>query len=210
MKRSDQAVQALPGSPPGTEGDVLDVALVGTVDHRWEGRNGLIRVVEVAHAPRDVVYGALESLHHHMEWAGRRHHRELQHVVGLEGPPVLSVGDRFETKQHTKLGHWIDESIVVMASRPERLGFDTKGVHWTTAGQRTAAGNWQHRYHLDEASNSSTVIRYSCRWELLEGRMDVYAAVVIAANVQRGVLNLVELSEELAVNGVDGARSISG
>jgi hypothetical protein len=170
----------------------------GVVDHRWEGQTGLIRVVEFAAAGPQQVYEALESLQHHLDWAGQRHDPRLQHVVHLNGPARLAAGDRFATKQHTKAGYWLDRSLVMVACRPTTLGFDTEGAHYAHDGTRSATGRWEHRYHLDPAGPGRTRIRYSCRWLLTKGKVEVYAAPIIAANVHRGVLNLVSLAQELA------------
>jgi hypothetical protein len=170
----------------------------GPIEHVWDPDHGLIRVVERTTAPPKVVYAAVESLQHHMDWAGERHNNKLQHVVALRGPTMLSVGDEFTTKQRTKKGHWLDRSLVVAATEPALLGFDTMGEHLTDDGVRSARGRWRHRYRLESDGAGGSVIRYSCRWQLMEGRVDVYAAAIIATNVHRGILNLVALSEELA------------
>jgi hypothetical protein len=189
-----------PVDPPRPEGESGSsaVARPGSVDHEWADGSGLISVVELARAPRDIVYSALESLRHHQDWAGERHRPTVQQVVSLRGPDKLAVGDRFTTIQSTKLGHWSDQSLVVLASRPELLGFDTRGTHYLHDGRRNARGRWQHRYRLEVSGPKNTLINYSCRWTLTEGTIDVYGAVIIANTVHRGVLNLVALSEELA------------
>jgi hypothetical protein len=189
------------GQPPrGTflDPDWPDRPLEGRVAHDWEPDRGLIRVVEVTTAPCQVVYAAVETLQHHMDWAGERHHEALQHVVALKGPPTLTVGDEFTTKQRTKKGHWLDRSQVVAATAPRLLGFDTEGVHITDEGERSAEGRWRHRYRIEGTPEGGTLIRFSCRWLLTQGRVDVYAAAIIASNVHQGILNLVGLSEELA------------
>jgi hypothetical protein len=190
-------VANLPQRLNGAEPDVeTPDEHAGVVDHHWEGRRGLIRILEPAAASPEVVYAALESLQHHMDWAGKRHDPQLQHVVLLKGPSTLEVGDRFTTTQHTKLGYWLDNSVVVEAHRPDQLGFDTEGTHYLHSGRMNATGQWQHRYRL-EPGTGGCLIRYSCRWVLTKGRVDVYAAAIIAATVHRGVRNLVALAEEL-------------
>ena len=186
--------------PPAEEGpdrDWPDGPFDGPVDHQWNPQRGLIRVAEMTTAPAGVVYSAVESLQHHMDWAGARHNSHLQHVVALEGPSRLEVGDRFTTRQRTRKGHWLDQSKVVVARRPFLLGFDTEGFHVAEDGHRTARGRWRHRYRLEATPQGGAIIRFSCRWRLFEGLVDVYAAAIIATNVHQGILNLVALSEEL-------------
>jgi hypothetical protein len=183
---------------PVADPDWPDRPLDGPVVHAWEPDRGLIRVEEVTTAPPTVVDAAIETLQHHMDWAGERHNAALQHVVALRGPPTLTVGDEFTTKQRTKKGHWLDRSVVVAATSSRLLGFDTQGVHLTDEGERSARGRWRHRYRLEETAGGGTRIRFSCRWRLTLGRVDVYSAAIIATNVHQGILNLVGLSEELA------------
>jgi hypothetical protein len=201
---------SIPRGSNGSEPDVeAPTQQPGVVDHHWEGRRGLISILEPAAASPEVIYAALESLQHHMDWAGDRHGPHLQHVVLLKGPTTLAVGDKFTTTQHTKLGYWLDSSLVVEAQRPVRLGFDTEGTHFLQNGRKNATGRWQHRYQLESTSSGASLIRYRCRWLLTMGRVDVYAAAIIAANVHRGVRNLVALSEELAAM-PNAVRSLHG
>jgi hypothetical protein len=166
------------------------------VDHRTDGCDGIIVVVEQGGASPAAVYEALERTRDHEDWAGRRHPRHLQHVEAIHGPGRLEVGTAFTTKQRTRKGLWLDRSVVEVATPGRAFAFGTQGVHVDDEGHRTAAGAWKHSYVL-EACERGTVVRYTCRYSLSEGRVEPHAAPFITINVHRGVLNLLEFAESL-------------
>ena len=154
------------------------------VEHRTDGRDGIIVVVEEGSAATTAVYEALEHTRDHEDWAGKRHPRHLQRVETIQGPGRLEVGTAFTTRQRTRKGLWLDRSVVEVATPSRAFAFRTQGVHVDDAGHRTAAGAWKHRYLL-EACERGTVVRYTCRYSLSEGRVEPHAAPFITINVHR-------------------------
>jgi hypothetical protein len=166
------------------------------LNHRTDGQRGVITVLEETPASREEIYELLADLDQHRDWAGHRHPAWLQRVAWIGGPERLEVGSRFESRQDTRLGHWIDRSVVVEASPPGRFGFDTEGVHIREDGERTAAGAWAHRYRMLARPAVGTVVELVTRYVLFEGSVTRQAAPFIALNVQQGVQNLIRLAEE--------------
>jgi hypothetical protein len=166
------------------------------VDHRTDGRNGVIVVVESGEVSPARVYDALEHTRDHEDWAGKRHPRHLQRVETIEGPRRLEVGTSFTTRQRTRKGLWLDRSVVEVANPGRAFAFRTQGVHVDSEGHRTAVGAWKHSYLLEPCEHG-TVVRYTCRYTLHQGRVEPHAAPFITINVHRGVLNLLEYARDL-------------
>jgi len=181
----------------------ISVGLVSSpapfVDHKTDGCDGVIIVVEQGLASPGSVYAALEDTRDHEDWAGRRHPRHLQRVETIDGPRRLEVGATFTTRQRTRKGLWLDRSEVVVAQPGRAFAFRTQGVHVADEGHRTAAGAWKHSYLL-EPCEQGTVVRYTCQYTLNEGRVEPHAAPFITINVHRGVLNLLEFAQSLEPN----------
>jgi hypothetical protein len=200
LAEEDRVVNELPGSLVHL---VVDETMPATPDrpapflaHRTDGQRGVITVLEQTIASPEEIFDLLADLRQHQDWAGNRHPEWLQRVAWIGGPDRLELGSHFDTRQATRLGYWIDHSVVVEARPPDRFGFDTRGIHVREDGVRTAAGAWTHRYRLVERTAGGSMVELITRYVLAEGRVTRTGAPFIALNVQRGVQNLIQLAEE--------------
>src|SRR3989442_9307349 len=197
IARDEEQVVVLPLEPDAPSGPSDRTA--PRLEHTIDGDHFRVLVVERTSAARVTLFACLELLEHHLEWAGKKHGPGYQHVVELSGPArALRVGDTFVSRQTTSQGFWHDRSTVVRADPPEVFAFETQGIHLDREGRQTASGQWQHRYELHAESDGGTLLLYTCLQLLVEGDpVTPFAAVTLANNVHRGVLNLVELAQRL-------------
>ena len=165
------------------------------------------------------VYDVLADLSSHLDWAGKRQHRNFR-LISLRGTGPLKTGSEFTSVGSIPMARsrWEDHSEVVEARPPEVLEFVTDSLVVWRSGKRTEAV-WEHRYEITPDGSGSSIV-YRLRRTAIENpplRMSLPLMrtltnrVMIPRFCRRGFENLLRSAElRSSMSGVVQTRHAEG
>jgi hypothetical protein len=107
------------------------------------------------------VYEILADPRTHLVWAGERSPRKKFRLLTMDAPAgPAGIGDRFSSSGANINGTFHDSSVVVVADRAERFGFDTDSTLDRSHGREWHV-RFTHRYEISH-SNGGSRISYAC------------------------------------------------
>jgi hypothetical protein len=172
-----------------------------------DGERYEVTVSDVCAAPAEVVYDLLADLEAHMEWGGSWHPSRTQRLQAMNAPPgPATVGVEFRSIGSASAGSWHDRSVVTAASRPLLFEFKTDGALRDARGYDRMSLRAVHRYELTPQADG-TRITYSMVANLAvqappgneHPRLPaVVFNVIVPSIIERGIRNLVRMSERTA------------
>jgi hypothetical protein len=111
------------------------------------------------HASPETVYGLLENLGDHLDWAGRRQWWNFR-LLALDAPPgPAQVGTEFTSVGRIPfLGtRWDNRNVVTAAERPRVFEITTEGrIPWSRGA--AGEGTFINRYEIDRTGDATRVV----------------------------------------------------